>query len=499
MVSWLARLLTNVRAIVADSEGMGASTSDADNPSLPVDELNWTSGIYIAVAGVAAVLCIAVYAPQMTWDGWQGFLTLILLAVAFERVGIKIYGDTHVSSGVVAIFAIAIIYGAAGAAIAAPIVVFAATVFTASRWHTRLFDMSSYTLANVAAALVVHSLIEGEASLSGWWIPVSLLAIFVNYAVNAWLVAVLASRYSGQSWMETWREEHSWIFPYYIVFGVLALALAAAYSALQVPGIMAFVAPPLMLRFALQQYVSKTEQSVLDLKRKNSELEAANESILRMTQELTETYDGTLEALIMALDARDRETKGHSFRVAEYVMLMSRGLGIEEGTDEWTSIRRGALLHDIGKIGVPDQILHKPGPLTPEEWDNMKRHPDIGHGMLRDISFLADPANIVRCHHERFDGKGYPRGLAGDEIPIGARIFSAADAFDAMTSNRTYRKALRPEAAREEIIRHSGTQFDPKIVQAFLNAYDEFEETAANIDREHGSRDDEKHDQQRAA
>ncbi|MCH8949612.1 MAG: HD-GYP domain-containing protein, partial [Chloroflexi bacterium] len=140
-----------------------------------------------------------------------------------------------------------------------------------------------------------------------------------------------------------------------------------------------------------------------------------------------------------------------------------------------TAIRRGALLHDVGKIGVPDQILHKPGPLTPEEWDKMKRHPMIGYDMLRDISFLSEAATIVRCHHERFDGKGYPRGLAGDEIPLGARIFSAADAFDAMTSDRTYRKALRPEAARDEIIRHSGTQFDPQVVQAFLEAYDSFE------------------------
>lgn len=443
------------------------------------EHLNWQSAFYIGLAALGAALCIGIYAREMSWDGWQGFVTLIFLAVAFERVGIKIYGDTHVSSGVVAISAVAIIYGVGGAAIAAPIVVLAATAFTRSRWHTRFFDMSSYTLANVSAALVFHGLIDGEATLSGWWIPVSLVAITVNYVVNAGLVAVLASQYSGQGWLETWREEHSWIFPYYIVFGLLALALAAAYIALGVPGILAFVAPPLMLRFALQQYVSKTEQSVLELKRKNAELEAANQSIMQMTRQLKETYDGTLEALIMALDARDRETKGHSLRVAEYVMLMSRRLGVDEESATWTAIRRGALLHDVGKIGVPDQILHKPGPLTPEEWDKMKRHPMIGFEMLRDISFLSEAATIVRCHHERFDGKGYPRGLAGDEIPLGARIFSAADAFDAMTSDRTYRKALRPEAARDEIIRHSGTQFDPQVVQAFLDAYDSVEEKRA--------------------
>ena len=246
MSSRLAKLLTHVRVDALNSNAReDENLASIDVAEDPADHLNWQSAFYVGLAALGAALCIGIYAREMSWDGWQGFVTLICLAVAFERVGIKIYGDTHVSSGVVAISAIGIIYGAAGAAIAAPIVVLAATAFTRSRWHTRFFDMSSYTLANVSAALVFHSLIDGEAALSGWWIPVSLISITVNYVVNAGLVAVLASQYSGQSWLETWREEHSWIFPYYIVFGLLALALAAAYIALGVPGILAFVAPPL--------------------------------------------------------------------------------------------------------------------------------------------------------------------------------------------------------------------------------------------------------------
>ena len=180
-----------------------------------------------------------------------------------------------------------------------------------------------------------------------------------------------------------------------------------------------------------------------------------------------------------ALDASDHETKGHSVRAASYVKLMARHLGVEENTSDWTDIYRGALLHDIGKIGVPDEILHKPGPLTPEEWDDMKRHPRIGHEMLHEISFLAGAASIVRAHHERFDGKGYPQGLRGEEIPLGARIFAAADAFDAMTTDRPYRKALLPDMARDEIVRHSGTQFDPEIVQVFLLVYEEIAKKAS--------------------
>lgn len=456
---------------VANGGGVPAVAISAD----PVERLTVKVGLYIAVLTIGAGLCLAFLASGFSLDGWRGFVALVIVAIAFERVGIKIYGDTQVSAGVVALFAITVIYGAAGVAIAAPIVVFAATLFTRSGWYHRIFDISSYTLANVGAALVFHALIDADASLAFWWIPAALLATAVNYGINIPLVVAVVGLSTGERWLTIWRDEHQWIMPYYMVFGLLGLALGTAYLALGVPGILAFVAPPLMMRFALHQYVTNTEEKVLELKQKNAELEEANRSIIQMTRQLTETYDGTLEALILALDARDRETKGHSLRVASYVMLIARKLGIKESTPEWTEMQRGALLHDIGKIGVPDYILHKPGPLTPEEWDDMKRHPRIGHEMLRDISFLSGAAKIVRAHHERFDGKGYPRGLRADEIPIGARIFSAADAYDAMTTDRPYRKALLSEMARDEIVRHSGTQFDPKVVQAFLLVFEEIE------------------------
>ncbi len=471
----LANLLANERIKVWRlKEAASQAPADVD----PADHLTFRAGWFITLVTVGAGLCVAFFAPGISGEGWQGLVTLILVAIAFERVGIKIYGDTHVSAGVVALFAIAIVYGASGAAIAAPLVILGATAFTHSQWHSRLFDMGSYTLANVSAALIFHSLIAVDGGITGWWIPTALLAIVVNYGANAWLVAALTNLYSDEHWLAVWRREHQWIFPYYIVFGLLGLALAAAYLALQVPGIMAFVAPPLMMRFALHQYVTKTEQTVLELKQKNVQLEAANRDIMQMTHELTETYDGTLEALVLALDARDHETKGHSLRVTEYVLAIARQLGVEDGSPDWTDMHRGALLHDVGKIGVPDYILHKPGPLTPEEWDDMKCHPNTGHEMLKEISFLSGAAAIVHAHHERFDGKGYPRGLVSDEVPLGARIFSVADAFDAMTSDRPYRKALPPQMARDEIVRHSGTQFDPEVVQAFLLIYNAVEERA---------------------
>ncbi len=484
----LAKIPHNGRTALREVTNARSPEAAAHEVAKPAPVLNLVARCYIALVVLSAAACVGYFAPSFSITGWPGFVSLIVLGVVFERVGIRIYGDTHVSAGVVALFAIAVLYGAPGVAIAAPVVVLGAQAFTYARWYQTVFDMGSHTLASITAALVFHALPGVGADASGWWIPAALLATSVNYALSSGLVSTAVSLSTGERLLAVWREQHQWIFPYFIVFGGLSIALAAAYQALGVLGIMAFVAPPLMMRFALQQYVSRTEQTVLELKQKNAALETANENILEMARQLTETYDGTLEALVLALDARDHETKGHSFRVAQYVMAIARKLHVEEHTQEWIDMQRGALLHDVGKIGVPDFILHKPGPLTPEEWNDMKRHPHIGHEMLRDISFLAGAAEIVHCHHERFDGKGYPRGLMGDEVPLGARVFAVADAFDAMTSDRPYRKALPPEMAREEMVRHSGTQFDPEVVQAFLLVYEQVSRKALADRREEYAR-----------
>ena len=172
-----------------------------------------------------------------------------------------------------------------------------------------------------------------------------------------------------------------------------------------------------MMRFSLKQYIDKTAENVEELRNANRHLQKANQEILHMATELRQTYDGTLEALVSALDARDRETKGHSIRVARYMMEIAFHMGIQPSTEEWVDMQRGALLHDVGKIGVSDSILHKPGPLTDDEWVDMRRHPKIGHDMIKEISFLSGAATIVMAHHERFDGKGYPKGLAHGRDP----------------------------------------------------------------------------------
>lgn len=211
------------------------------------------------------------------------------------------------------------------------------------------------------------------------------------------------------------------------------------------------------IELARKRYQKKLERKVRD---RTGELRTA----LRNIQG---TYQTTLLALVRALDAREHETSDHSQRVVKYTEVIAERLSLRG--PELEEIGRGALLHDIGKIGVPDAVLLKPAKLTQEEWKEMRRHPDIGYDMIRSIEFLNTPAAIVLSHQERFDGRGYPRGLRGEGIHIGARIFAVADTLDAMTSDRPYRKGTTFENAVDEIDRCAGSQFDPEVVRAFLD------------------------------
>ncbi len=182
-------------------------------------------------------------------------------------------------------------------------------------------------------------------------------------------------------------------------------------------------------------------------------------------EERERAHMATLRALASALDARERETQAHSWRVQEYSLRLAREMGVPEA--DWKHLAQGALLHDVGKIGISDSILLKPGGLTEEEWQEMRKHPLIGYDLLKGLVHLEAERGIVLAHHERWDGSGYPKGLSGTAIPQGARIFSVADTLDAVTSDRPYRKRASFAAGKEEIVRGAGTQFDPDVVAAF--------------------------------
>lgn len=246
--------------------------------------------------------------------------------------------------------------------------------------------------------------------------------------------------------------------------------LAPAIEAIEIGAYDYLVLPPnpAEIRFALQRafnYMKLVESTAetKQMKDYKSEIDVLKKALGQMQ----ESYFTTLEALVSALDAREHETANHSKRVSAYALHLAQNMGLSR--QELEVISLGSLLHDIGKIGVADAVLLKPGPLTSDEWVDMRRHPGIGFRILKDIRQLKDVSQIVLAHQEKFDGSGYPRRLKRDKIPIGARIFSVVDCLDAMTSDRPYRRATSLDDARSEIAKHEGTQFDPDIVATFMD------------------------------
>lgn len=195
------------------------------------------------------------------------------------------------------------------------------------------------------------------------------------------------------------------------------------------------------------------------LREEHTQLEAAH-------SELQQTYDATMEGWVRALDLRDKETEGHTQRVTEMTVRLAQAAGITG--EELTHIRRGALLHDIGKLGIPDAILLKPGKLTEEEWDIMRRHPVYAYEWLSPIEYLRPALDIPYCHHEKWDGTGYPRGLKGEKIPFAARIFAIVDVWDALRSDRPYRKGWSEAEVLTHILANRGTHFDPQVVDLLI-------------------------------
>ena len=465
------------------------SMNDRRRTGNPLSHLSWSRvtpmGLYFAALVVVAFLLFVWQAPQVKGE-LPALALFIALNIAAGMLPIRIYGDSIISVALVLTLAIVIIFGAPGAVIVGPIAALVPPLVS-RRFNGRTIPNAAlFTIVNAITAFSYAAIAPLNPDSIDATVMLGLaVAVCLNFFSNA---ALLSVRYVFTGTLNLLWQQSSWLFPYYVAMGVVALALVAAYIALGVTGVLAFVTPAFMLRFAMKQYVDKTEENVRKLNEQNAALRVANVQIKEARDELRESYDGTLEALVNALDARDQETKGHSLRVSRYMMDIARELGVKEGTQEWLDMQRGSLLHDVGKIGVSDNILLKPGKLTDEEWESMRQHPQIGFNMLRQVKFLSGAAEIVYSHHERWDGKGYPRGLAQEEIPLGARIFPVVDTFDSMTSDRPYRKALSTLESMNEILKYSGSQFDPLVVEAFLDIYDKWV-------REH----DELHNIERAA
>jgi response regulator RpfG family c-di-GMP phosphodiesterase len=221
------------------------------------------------------------------------------------------------------------------------------------------------------------------------------------------------------------------------------------------------------VRQALDTYAlrERNRQLASIVQSQNQELAALNKGLQALVDERTANL---LDGMVAVLDYRDTETQWHSRRVARFTVRIAQQLGVTD-PHELRTIEMGSLLHDIGKIGVRDAVLLKPGPLNPEEWEEMREHPRLGWALLQRIDFLRDASLIVLQHQERFDGRGYPKSLQGEDIVLGARLFAVADTYDAITSDRPYRKAQPHSAATDEMKRVAGTQLDPRCVAAFCD------------------------------
>lgn len=404
---------------------------------------------------------------------------VVLVTAVCEVLSVRLYFDGRVSVSFVGVVLAAILFGPIGGVLAAASIALTGYISASRNPRKLIFNFGHHTLAAAVAGSVLlamgvtgthHGVQEPFGAFAGGVVGAAIL-----FSIDGWSVSAIISLTSGRSVRTAYRENFAWLLPHYLVLGLVAGGLAVVYGQLGISAILVLALPLLLSRYSIAQFVERTRENVLRLERSNDQLQHAYVEIRDMSEELRDAYTGTLESLVTALDVRDQETRGHSVRVATHSLDMAKMLGIN-AEDELLTVYRGALMHDVGKIGVPDAILLKPAKLTEEEWEFMRRHPALGYRILAQVPYLRPAAKIVLAHHERWDGDGYPRQLKGEDIPLGARIFAICDTYDAIISDRPYRAGQSPDAAFAEILRVAGTQFDPKVVEAFEAAFPRWRE-----------------------
>jgi len=321
-----------------------------------------------------------------------------------------------------------------------------------------------FMMAN-ASALCYFSY-HGLDSRMGRNRPILLLvAALVFFLANTLPVSIVISLTEGKSSSKVWKECYFWSFPYYLV-GAAAVGLVGIVN--QRAGWQTSLLVLPLIYWVYRSY--RLYLGRLEAEKERVEIEKKH------VEQIASLNMRTIEALALAIEAKDHTTHTHLQRVRTYAVEIAKDLGLS--SDEIEALRAAALLHDIGKLAVPEHIINKPGRLTPEEFEKMKVHPLVGAEILDRVAFPYPVAPIVRSHHERWDGSGYPAGLAGQEIPIGARILSVVDCLDAMATDRQYRPAIPLDQAMEKVKEKSGTWFDPQVVEVLERRYVELERTA---------------------
>jgi hypothetical protein len=442
-----------------DSLFADAAVGAPTPPETSARPSNSSSLVLVVIAHIVVIGALLPFAIERVHfptahNPWIGLLLFVGLVVLAHRYAADIDGRGTTSVAVVPMIGAGLLFNGYGIVAAAVVFALVAMLKAHSPIHRMLFNVGCMLLATGSAVVAFRLFIHGslaQTSYERMLIP-GVLSGLVFYLVNHFFLCLIRSLAERRSSVEIWREDYRWLWPHYAAAGLLGTTLGVTYEAMGWAVTMVMASPVALMHLTITQFIKRTTVYVNELRRLN--------------RQLSESYESTLQALSRALDTRDAETEEHSQRVNRYTELIARRFGLPD--EEIKHLCRGAILHDIGKIGVPDAILLKPAGLTPSELEAMRKHPTIGYTMIAHIPFLAQAAEIVLHHHESYDGTGYPSGLAGEEIPLGARIFAVVDTLDAMTSNRPYRKALTFEEALAEIERERGRQFDPVIVDTLL-------------------------------
>jgi HD-GYP domain-containing protein (c-di-GMP phosphodiesterase class II) len=421
----------------------------------------------VAISVVATILSASLAPFQLDTLGVLALLGGLLLLSDLSQQGV--YGLAYSSPGSVPVLA-------AGALVGLPAVmlleVVASLVGDAARHQVRIetaYNSAVYGLSGIVGGGVL--LIASKHGVDGYpLLGVGALAGIAYFLVNSTLAAIGMALYSRKRFLAVYREHFAWLAPHHAVYGVLAAGIVLAEHSLGLLGVVVFAMPAAAMLVVTGQYLGATEGLVEEMRAKNQTLEALLGENRGLLASLSRGHLQLIRGLAQSIDAKDPYTAGHTSRVAQYSVRIAGALGLDDATRR--EIEHGALLHDIGKIGVPDAVLMKPGPLDDAEWEAMRQHPLVACAILDGVDLSPTVLSMVRHHHENLDGTGYPDHLAGDDLPLPARIARVADAFDAMTSDRPYRDALSLAAARAELRRNAGTQFCPEIVDVFEELID---------------------------
>ncbi len=329
--------------------------------------------------------------------------------------------------------------------------------------HRVMFNVGTLTLAGLAAAAVFEG-IRHLGLAHALVVATAMAASAAYYAVNMGLLSLALGIEGRQRPYRVWRERFMWLLPHYVAFGFVAGVIALAYNAVGILALGVAVLPLLLMRKTQAAYLAHTERSSKQLREAAETIHDQNVSLEKANRLLRERSTAAMESLSATVDARDAYTAGHSRRVRQLALSVGRELDLSQA--ELDLLGHAALFHDIGKLAIPDSILMKPARLDTDEWRQMRSHAAEGARIIDRLGFLSDAVPAIRHHHERYDGSGYPDGLLGEEIPLGARIIHVADALDSMLTSRIYREAMSEHDAIEELRLGAGKQFCPRCVHA---------------------------------